>query len=139
MNQKQHSLTWRLLLAGWWSIFAVALTTQSHRVPLVGLMADTIGGTAGGAAFGHATLFGVMTAVLYLLLALWLPRRYALALALGAALLVGTGTEFFQILVADRDASLADLLANWLGVFVIAFMITFATTFTPSIAPQKSR
>lgn len=33
-------------------------------------------------------------------------------------LLLGTSTELFQWFVAGRTSSLADLLANWLGVFV---------------------
>jgi VanZ family protein len=47
-------------------------------------------------------------------------------LAMMAALLLGTTTELFQWFVTDRTASLSDLLANWLGVFISGFMVSFA-------------
>jgi hypothetical protein len=115
----------RLTLLLIWGVFALILTTQSDRVPLVHLMTSTIGSTDLGATVGHAGLFAALTGIAYVAFALRLPGRRALMLAMALALLAGTGTELFQMFVADRAASLSDLLANWLGVFVTGFIIAY--------------
>jgi VanZ family protein len=115
----------RVLVLLAWGLFVVVLTTQTSRVPLVGLMTSTIGSTVLGATLGHAGLFGVLAGVGYLGLSLRLRRRYALLLAVVVSLLLGTITEFYQFTVAGRSPDLSDLLANWLGVFAVAFAISY--------------
>lgn len=122
---KTNFFTLRTCVVLVWALFVVTLTTQTDSVPVVHVMIALIGRTELGATVGHASLFGLLTAVAYAALALRLPRRYALLLAMGLALTLGTATEFYQQVVAGRTASLADLLANWLGVFVVAFLVLF--------------
>ncbi len=115
----------RLLVLAAWGIFAIILTTQSDRVPLVHLMTRTIGSTEVGDALGHAGLFGVLTFALYMVMARKLKREWALPLAMGIALILGLVTEVAQIGVTNRVASVSDLLANALGVFVVGFAMTY--------------
>jgi hypothetical protein len=117
----------RLIILLVWIVFALILTTQSDRVPLVHLMTSTIGSTDFGDSIGHAGLFGMLAGVAYLALSLHLTPRRALLLAMSLALVAGTSTELFQFLVADRATSLSDMLANWLGVFVVGFTISFVS------------
>lgn len=109
-----------------WALFVVTLTTQTDSVPVVHLMVSLIGRTELGATIGHAALFGLLTVIGYAALALKLSPRYALLLAMGVALTLGTATELYQQVVAGRSSSLSDLLANWLGVFVVAFVAMYA-------------
>lgn len=115
----------RLLVLGAWGVFALILTTQSDRVPLVHLMTRTIGSTDAGDAVGHAGLFGVLTFALYMVMAIKLKREWALPLAMGSALLLGLVTELAQIGVINRVASLSDLLANALGIFMVGFAMSY--------------
>lgn len=122
----------RFMRAGWrwplmigWLLVAVILTTQSSRLPFVGLITQTIGSTEFGATLGHGALFGLLTGFLYLALKNQLRRTWALPLAMAVSLALGTITELFQRRVAGRDSALADLLANWLGVFTVAFVIVY--------------
>jgi VanZ family protein len=55
-----------------------------------------------------------------------LSRTWALGFAVAVTLCVSTGTEIYQVLLADRNASLVDFLANWLGVFMVGFGVSFA-------------
>src|SRR5260221_11811545 len=95
----------RLIILLVWAIFALILTTQSDRVPLVHLMTSTIGSTDFGDSVGHAGLFGMLAGVAYLALSFRLSIRRALLLGMSFALAVGTSTELFQLLVADRATS----------------------------------
>ena len=115
----------RLLILVIWSVFAIVLTTQSDRVPLVRLMTRTIGSTDAGAAVGHAGLFGVLTFAVYMVLAMRLKREWALLFAVGVTLILGLLTELAQIGVLSRVASLSDLLANALGIFVVGFTVSY--------------
>lgn len=115
----------RLLVLGAWGVFAVILTTQSDRVPLVRLMTRTIGSTDVGDALGHAGLFGVLTFALYMVMAIKLKREWSLPLAMGSALILGLVTELAQIGVVSRVASLNDLLANALGIFMVGFVMSY--------------
>ncbi len=117
----------RLILLLVWAVFALILTTQSDHVPLVHLMTSTIGSTDFGDSIGHAGLFGMLAGVTYFALSIRLTPRRALLMAMSLALAVGTSTEFYQLFVADRATSLSDLLANWLGVFIVGFAISFAS------------
>lgn len=108
-----------------WGIFALVLTTQSDRFPLVQLMAQTIASTELGDTIGHAGLFAVLTGILYFGLAQWLRRPNALAAAMLVTLVAGTGTEFYQSVVQGRHTTPTDLMANWLGVLVVGFVIAF--------------
>jgi VanZ family protein len=120
----RYRLRWVALLM--WSMFAVILTTQPDRTPIVFLVSRTIGRTEFGATLGHTALFGILTLLLYLTLAIRLPLRFALFGAMGVTLTIGASTEVYQLLVSGRTPSTADLLANWLGVFAIGFVIAYA-------------
>lgn len=130
-NLLRVSISWRALVMLAWALFAVTLTTQSDDVPVVHLVIGLIGKTELGATAGHAGLFGLLALVIYAALAARLPGRLALPPAVGLALALGTITEFYQTLVAGRTASLSDLLANWLGVFVVAFVIAYGLAGSP--------
>jgi hypothetical protein len=117
----------RLTLLLIWGIFALVLTTQSDRVPLVHLMTATIGSTDIGDSIGHAGLFGMLAAIVYLVLSLRLTTQPAILLAMVLALFIGTSTELYQLFVTDRATSLSDILSNWLGVFIAGFIISFAS------------
>jgi VanZ family protein len=92
-----------------------------------------LGSTTLTATLGHGALFAILTAVSYMALTGFLPRLYALLAAITLALTAGTLTELSQILLVDRDASLSDLLANWLGVFVVAFSIAFVRLYRATV------
>lgn len=124
-GMKNQYLSFRMLVMLVWALFVLTLTTQTDRVPVVHVMIALIGRTELGATVGHASLFGLLTAIAYAALALRLPPRHALLLAMGLALALGTATEFYQHAVDGRTASLSDLLANWLGVFVVAFGVVY--------------
>lgn len=115
----------RLLGLGAWGIFALILTTQSDRVPLIRFMTRTIGSTDVGDAFGHAGLFGVLTFALYMVMSIKLKHEWALPAAMSTALFFGLATELAQIGVISRVASLSDLLANTLGIFVVGFFLSY--------------
>lgn len=108
-----------------WAGLAVYITTQPGDHPMVELINRLLFRSDLLATVGHGALFAVMTLTGYLGLRTWFPSPAALGLAMLAALLAGTGTEGYQLLVAGRDASLSDLLANWLGVFVAATVVSY--------------
>ena len=115
----------RLLVLTAWGILAIILTTQSDRLPLVHFMTGTVGSTEFGDTFGHAGLFGVLTFAVYMALAIWLKREWALPLAMVLALSLGAVTELSQFGVLHRAPSISDLLANSLGVFVVGFAMSY--------------
>ena len=115
----------RLMVLLAWGLLAMILTTQSDRLPLVHLMTSTIGSTEFGDAFGHAGLFGVLTFVVYMTLAIRLKREWALPLAMIVVLSLGGLTELSQFGVLNRAPSISDLLANSLGVFVVGFAMSY--------------
>ncbi len=125
-------LSLRLMVVLVWGVFALILTTQSDRVPLVHLMTTTIGSTEFGDAFGHAGLFATLCLLLVVALSWRLPPYRALIVAMTIALAAGTSTELYQFLVADRGPSLSDLMANYLGIFVVAFVVLSRMKLTPS-------
>ena len=115
----------RLLVLLVWGIFAIILTTQSDRLPLVHLMTSTIGSTELGDALGHAGLFGVLTFVVYMAFAIRFKQEWALLLAMGIVLALGGLTELSQFGVLHRAPSVSDLLANSLGVFIVGFTMSY--------------
>ena len=82
-------LSLRLIVVLIWGVFALILTTQSDRVPLVHLMTTTIGSTEAGDAFGHAGLFAMLCLLLYVALSWRLPPYRALLIAMTIALVAG--------------------------------------------------
>lgn len=102
-----------------WAFFVVFMTLAPNGTPLVVALRTFIGGTALSDAAGHAGLFALLSAGVYVAARRWLPWRLALVCAVTAALFLGTATELGQALAVNRTASLVDLLANWLGVFVV--------------------
>jgi hypothetical protein len=119
-----------------WGLFALVLTTQTDQVPVVKLVGSTIGSTEVGATIGHAGLFGVLTLLCYLALAIFMQRHSALLLALVGVLLLATTTELFQTVVSGRSSSLSDLLANWLGIFIVSFAIAYTAMRSKTTAFQ---
>ena len=115
----------RVIVLVAWGVLAIILTTQSDRLPLVHLMTSTIGSTELGDAVGHAGLFGVLTFVVYMVMAIWLKREWALPLAMLVVLSLGGLTELSQFGVLNRAPSVSDLLANSLGVFVVGFAMSY--------------
>lgn len=122
LRHKNHLRIIALLVFG---TFTIILTTQPTQLPLIYYTKALTGGTAFGAAVGHAGLFAVLTAVTYFTFALRLPLKAAIAWSMGIVLLCGTMTELFQLTVPSRGYDLADLLANWLGVFMIGFVVVY--------------
>jgi VanZ family protein len=110
-----------------WGTLAIVLTTQSDHLPIVHLMTSTLGSTEFGDAFGHAGLFGVLTFAVYIAMAIWLKREWALPLAMILVLSLGGLTELSQFGVLHRTPSISDLLANALGVFVVGFLMSYGS------------
>jgi hypothetical protein len=120
---------WRILsliILFSWGLFALILTTQTDQVPIVNLVVSTVGSSEFGATIGHAGLFGILALLGYLALAAFIQQRTALLITLTIVLLFATGTEIYQTIVSGRDTSLSDLLANWLGVFMVSFAIAYS-------------
>jgi VanZ family protein len=118
------ALRWTMMLA--WGVIVLLLTTLPGSIPPVNVLSGLLGGTALTGLIGHLGLFALLTGLIWLALCQWFTTRQALMLAVMAALLLGTTTELFQWFIADRDSSLNDLLANWLGVFMSGFMVSVA-------------
>lgn len=112
-----------LLVTLVWAGIAVYLTTQPGYNPLVQWFNRTIARTLVGGTLGHLVLFASVTLIGYIGLRGWCSRPLALGLAMLGALTAGTGTEVYQLLVDGRQATLTDLLANWLGVFMVGFVL----------------
>lgn len=112
-----------LLVTLAWAGIAVYLTTQPGYNPLVQWFNRTIARTLVGGTLGHLALFASVTLIGYIGLRGWCNRPLALGLAMLGALTAGTGTEVYQLLVDGRQATLTDLLANWLGVFMVGFAL----------------
>jgi hypothetical protein len=107
-----------------WGLFVLLLTTLPGNVPLVKVLAEFIGGTDSSAMVGHVSLFAILTLLTWRALTQWFDARYAVLMAIVAALLIGTSTEVFQWFVSERNATLADLFSNWLGAFMIGFVVS---------------
>jgi hypothetical protein len=116
-----------------WAAFVLVLTTQSGHVPIVGSIIALLGSTTLTATIGHGALFAILTGLSYVAWTGFIPRLPALLAAIALALTAGTLMELSQILLVDRDASLSDLLANWLGVFVAAFGIAFVRLYRTTV------
>ncbi len=65
---------------------------------------------------GHIAWFGLLVVLWRWTLVTRFHPSSALALAVLIALILGTSTEFAQTLIPNRGATLADLLANGVGV-----------------------
>jgi VanZ family protein len=121
--------TWRpfaflpWLMMALWGLLVMLLTTLPGETPLVQTLTQLIGGTEFSSVMGHMMLFLLLTVLLYMALQQWVAARYAVLVAMLFVLMLGTTTEFFQWFVTGRDSTIADLIANWLGVFVAGFLI----------------
>jgi glycopeptide antibiotics resistance protein len=118
-------LPWRWLLVLLSAGVVVALTTTPRRVGVMRFIETTVGGSQALETIGHGALFALLTLVSYVALRRRLRFRLAFAAALLLGLLLGTITELSQQFTPGRTASLSDLLANWLGAFVVATAISF--------------
>ena len=114
-------LRWLSMTA--WAILVLLLTTLPGDSPLVRRLTWLIGDTELSGVIGHMSLFLLLTSLVWVALRQGFRSRSALLLAMALTLLLGTSTELFQWFVAGRTSSLADLLANWLGVFVAGFVV----------------
>lgn len=116
---------WRWLLLTICAVIVVALTTMPRNTIVVRAVEIVLNHSEVGETAGHAALFALLTAVIYLAL----RHRFAFALAFGIALTIGLTagliTEMSQASTPGRTASLSDLLANWLGVFVVTTLISY--------------
>jgi VanZ family protein len=81
-------------------------------------------------ALGHGSLYGILTLVIYWTLRRRLGFARAFGIALGAALLLGLGTELIQHFSPGRSMQLSDLLGNWLGAMTAAALISFHRSVT---------
>jgi VanZ family protein len=114
---------WLILLL--WGIAVILLTTLPKTFPGIRAITRLLGGNDVNDAIVHSLLFASLTLVVYWALR---PRlRFALAfwLAVGLVLTLSTATEFMQRYAAGRTVSLSDLLANWVGVLVVATVVSF--------------
>jgi hypothetical protein len=116
-----------------WAALAVFVTTQPGSTPLVQFLNRTLAQSSLGGAIGHGGLFAMLTGISYLGWRGWCSRPLALGLAMLGALLAGTGTEFYQFMVDGRNATLIDLLANWLGVFMVGFGLVCGMGMFPEV------
>lgn len=110
-----------------WGVFVLALTMLPRSIPVVYRLSDALGGTNATDTFGHLALFASLTAVLWFASLHWMPSHYGLLLAMGITLMVGTGTEFYQWFMSSRSADIEDLMANWLGAFVVGFAVSYVS------------
>jgi VanZ family protein len=84
----------------------------------------------------HALGFGLQTALLTKLTRRWWPPLTAVGGAAAGALLYGTLIELLQIAVPSRRFEVRDLLANAIGVAVIAAMLCLGTSSRARRAPE---
>ena len=124
MSKRQYGrsfLRWLTLAA--WGLTVLLLTTLPGDTPVVKTLMRLLGNTEFGAVMGHMGLFTLLTILLYTALCQWLRVHVALLVAMCFVLLLGTTTELFQWFVDGRNTTIADLMANWLGVFIAGFTI----------------
>lgn len=126
----KRSLSIRWLGMAVWGLFVILLTILPAEIPLVKELATFIGGTEESAMAGHVGLFAILTLLACRALTNWFAPHHALLMAMAAALLLGTTTEFFQWFVSGRSSTLYDLFANWLGVFGAGFSATYILLIT---------
>ena len=115
MTKRQPWKTWpllRWLSVAVWGILVLLLTTLPGDAPLVKSLRWLVGNTEVSDSVGHASLFLLLTALVWVALRQWFRARTALYLAMAFTLLLGTSTELFQWFVAGRYSSVADLLAE---------------------------
>ena len=111
------------------------MTTQSECMVVVKVMSAIFGRGELIQVVGHIGLFGILTGTSYGVLRLRLAKHRALILSMLICLLIGTITEVSQLFVADRSFASTDLLANWLGTFIIGGLVKLNT---PSIQSTNS-
>ena len=108
-----------------WGVFVLMMTTLPGWIPIVFVPATVIGTTSIMSTIGHGMLFGILTLLLWRTLNQWLESPIALGISMFVVLCLAASTETFQWFVSTRNASLDDLLANFLGVFVFGFAISY--------------
>jgi VanZ family protein len=99
-----------------WTLIVLALTTLPGDTAVVDNTSKAFGGTDVSDAIGHVVLAGILTLLYYAVAVLHRKPRPALYIAVAGALVLTTSTEFAQLFIPHRGASLLDLSANWLGV-----------------------
>lgn len=116
-----------LILLGW-GMFVVVLTIAPGTTPWFSMLNNTFGQLELLllTTMTHALLFAILTVFMWRALSLWVGNHAGLLAAMLICLMAGTTTEFAQYFIIERSISLADLLANWLGVFVAGFPISYA-------------
>jgi Flp pilus assembly pilin Flp len=114
---------------------ALILTTQPGANPLVRGFKSLFTASVWRGVVGHTGLMFGLTLAIFFGLTMRLHWRFALLLTIGSVLVIGTLTEMYQNGVVGRDYSLADLLSNWLGVFMAATLILLIIAWR---LPQKA-
>lgn len=110
-----------------WSLFVLIMTTQSERMVVVEVMSAIFGRGELIQVVGHIGLFSILTGASYGVFKSRLGKHRALILSMPICLLIGTITEVSQLFVADRSFASTDLLANWLGTFIIGGLVKLNT------------
>lgn len=72
----------------------------------------------------HVFLFATLTILWQWTIAMYCNRGKSLLFAVMIAMVLGIGTEIFQYFV-NRGSLMIDLLANFLGIALVAFMIGY--------------
>jgi len=125
MKQILDTIPIRWLGMAVWGLFVLLLTTLPAHVPLVKVLSDMIGNSESAGMVGHVGLFSILTLLTCGAMMQWFSPRYAVPIAMMGVFLLGTTTEFFQWFVLDRNSTMADLFANWLGVFIVGFLVSY--------------
>ncbi|GAB1422026.1 hypothetical protein MASR2M15_22330 [Anaerolineales bacterium] len=73
---------------------------------------------------GHMLLFGFLESLLFLAFLLWMRWRWALILAVGVMVPIAIVSEIAQDSLMGRTPSMADLMANFVGIFALGFVIS---------------
>lgn len=115
---------WGVLLLVWGAV-VLLLTTLPGDVPLMRTIFDYLQHIRFGDVIGHVALFALLTGLVWAALAVWMRGHVALLPAMILTWAAGTVTEAYQYFLFTRNADISDLLANWLGVFIVGFVISY--------------
>lgn len=116
----------RWVIAIVWTIFLSIILVQSESQPIINtgvqpepptLQRELVFLTA------HLIAFGVTCTVWFWAWFGHLSLSKSLIFGIGCAIIIGSVTEYLQTYAPDRNPSLIDFLANWVGALFIAYMI----------------
>ena len=122
---RQSHLVFPLLFIAGWAGLVILLTTSPGWNPIIRRVTRLTHGYAPAEALGHLLLFGILGLLVYAMLRRWWSYHVALPVMVLGTLFLGTLTEGLQYFTPGRAATLSDLLANWLGVFMAATVMSY--------------